>query len=359
MIEGAVLPAQPTIADLKKWLKTRHGMWDIGLSSATRAELLDVVKKQQEKETELEERGEDIHLRDPSGRSLEQIVLGMHPTEGWHFPSVTEEIQLPTAGWITEPDVIKRDAPAVSDLVWLQHWQHVVTTGRNSSRGLLEDASSRCKEMTRLLEFAYHPNPELPQIHGSGQETVLFRLFIPASLNSRNHLAWVEVSVCRIPGLPAASQTVVRGRCSCAIGSTSRCVHIAILLMVVHNLPREGEMAEVEPVTSRLCRWNHPGEGPMYDVTKPLSMLPFLKESKESRARASRGEPAQKRVAQCSSDNSHRSRYIPLAMKDVEKLKDGMNPMRCRKRMRFLGVVKLNLGEDCGAGAVWGDLPDE
>ena len=163
-------------------------------------------------------------------------------------------------------------------------------------------AWQRVKEMPKLVDFEYHPAPSGQTPYGSRQARCMFRVKVPASMRSASHLVWMEATSTAMRGLRPRVSSFIRARCTCAIGSSATCVHLAMLIMIVHNLPRpdvNGSRAEGIPVTSQLCAWNRPGGGEIYDVTKPLSRLPFLRESHMDMLAGD--DNARRRVVMCSS----------------------------------------------------------
>ena len=365
MIRGAVLPRMPVRANnmavLHRWLDTRHGLGDMGMSTARKEDLVHVIEQRMEVEAAMEDRGDMILLRDPDGRSLQRIILDLHPAEHWHFPEVTHGVQLPVEGWISELEVIKETAPLMDPLVWVMHWSHTRVTSAPGSRTLLDDAYQRVKEMPQLLEFAYHPSGlPGPDPFGGGQQRCLFRGRMPASMRSTSHLVWMEASVVRLRGLRPRVHALSRARCTCAIGTSCTCVHLAMLMMIVHNLPRPfGRAGETEgaPVTSRLCRWNQPGEGEMYPVNRPLAYLPFVRESHLSMHDA---EDSTTRVVQCSSSDGFRMRYDPRADKDKEPITDpATHAARQARRQRLWDLIAEAEGEMCAAEVTYGIREEE
>ena len=187
MIDGAVLPREPvranTVAMLHKWLDTRHGLGDMGLSNANKETLVQAVENRMEVGESIEARGDRVLLRDPAGRSLQAIILELHPEQNWHFSEDTPgRYPLPTEGWISDREQIQREAPLVDAIIWYMHWEH--TLRQDGNLGFLDYAWQRVKEMPKLVDFEYHPAPPGQTPYGSRQARCMFRVKVPASIDA-------------------------------------------------------------------------------------------------------------------------------------------------------------------------------
>lgn len=75
---------------MHRWLRTRLGLADIGLSNASREELLIVVRNRLALEANMAP-GERLKLRDPDGRSLHQIPAESNPDQLWEIATFIPE----------------------------------------------------------------------------------------------------------------------------------------------------------------------------------------------------------------------------------------------------------------------------
>ena len=230
MIDGAVLPREPvranTVAMLHKWLDTRHGLGDMGLSNANKETLVQAVENRMEVEESIEARGDRVLLRDPAGRSLQAIILELHPEQNWHFLEDTPgRYPLPTEGWISDREQIQREAPLVDAIIWYMHWEH--TLRQDGNLGFLDYAWQRVKEMPKLVDFEYHPAPPGQTPYGSRQARCMFRVKVPASMRSASHMVWMEATSTAMRGLRPRVSSFIRARCTCA----------SSLCLIIHSVP--------------------------------------------------------------------------------------------------------------------------
>ena len=83
-------------------------------------------------------------------------------------------------------------------------------------------------------------------------------------------------------GLPKLVFDILSVRCGCVAGAQGEyayCVHGATLLTILHNLPREDDIAKrYVSRTSVVCRWNMPTQGEAYDITKAVAYMPITKD---------------------------------------------------------------------------------
>ena len=312
MIPGSSLPDlpwpqgyNPSLDTLRAWMRTRHNM--PMLSNETRkAPILKAVKEKLAVEAEMKSRGERILLRDPTGRSLVSYVLDQNPDESFHYvEDSVSRYSPPEFGWTFNLPYIQQTAPEVSLHLLYQHWEHrLIGAGGDTTRTILDDAMARVSEIERLVTFGYHENqaanePQSTVTHGN-QRSVLFKFSAPASfrLHTVYHV-WVECSVSKIPGFHPFVSQILKCGCSCPIGSGGDCVHLLMLLLIVHFLPRPSTVNVVKPCTSLKCAWINPGGGDIWSVTTPVQYIPFLRQSskkekrREHRQRAASGTSAQ------------------------------------------------------------------
>ena len=285
MIEGATLPAlpwapgtEPTIPRLRRWIRTRHGM--PLMSDANKDALVQAVKDRLQVEADMLARGDRIMLRDPDGRSLQEHLLSRAPAyQHWHFQESTRDsLQLPCDGWVSNLQDIAAVCPSVDKLLLFSHWEHRLQ-GHVSSRTILDDAVSRVSEVLLLHNFAYHPNEEaaLPRTsHGGQQGSCYFRFSAPASQRMEaTYNVWVELSVCKLTGSHPFCGKVIRSHCTCPIGSSSSCAHLAMLLIVINRLPRPLALGVEPPCTSKPCAWLRPGGGGDIWCDHPTAIHPL------------------------------------------------------------------------------------
>mmetsp|Transcript_32042 Transcript_32042/g.80918 ORF Transcript_32042/g.80918 Transcript_32042/m.80918 type:complete len:698 (-) Transcript_32042:116-2209(-) len=350
---------RPTVAQLRHWCRTRHGM--PLFSGASRSDLVRRVKERQLVEKEMQDKEERVLFRDPHGRSLQDHILSSHPDHAWHFAEATDgerEELLPTEGWVTGIQQIGRDAPTVDQTLLLSHWEHRLHLLNGGTRTILDDAFSRVAEMQHLPHFAFHPNENatMPRTrHGGSQRLVCFKFSAPASqrMETTYHL-WVECNVSALPGLRPFISRILRCGCTCPLRSSADCVHLLMLMLVILNLPRPwGE----PPCTSLRCAWLNPGNGDTYDVTTPLPFIPFMRTSfTPQRLRDASGMA--RRVLPVSDNAGWRYKFNPVPLADRDAVQHGRSTAaRVAAREALWEEMQRALnGDRCAADVAWRGL---
>lgn len=327
MIPGAsLLPrpwpqGYPTLSVMHRWLRTRAGMADIGLSNARHAEVMVVVLNQLATEADMRSRGEHVQLRDPDGNCLHHILLQRFPHQGWEFEDVpAREDDLPVDDrWIVTKAELSNYAPVVELALILNHFDLVVSGAGNMQAfgGKIQDALHRVMEMPRLPRLMCHlgSTVDVTSLVGASQDSraehfCFFQMQAPASQRPRPYKVWAQLAVVKLEGVHPHCTRVLQASCECPAGRSAQCVHLAMLLFSVHHLPRMAEQGVNVPVTSRICKWNQPGAGETYDVKTPLSRIPFLLSSR--RVIRQRGQTSA-RVIEANKESGDRAMYDPVS----------------------------------------------
>ena len=388
MIPGAKLPDlpwptdfNPCIDTLRAWMRTRHNM--PLLSDGRKDDLLKAVKDKLAVEAAARARGEPVLLRDPTGRSLISYIQECNPDEGFHFVEDSSSTHsLPEFGWTYDLQFIQQNAPEASLYLIHQHWEHrMCGAGGSHTRTILDDALSRVREIDRLVTFAYHENgpgrnePRSVQ-RGGGQRSVFFKFSAPASYRQGVvYHVWAECSVSDIPGFHPFLSRILRCGCSCPIGTGADCVHLLMLLMIVHLLPRPSGLSISKPCTSMKCAWMNPGGGDTWSATTPVYSIPFIQQhSKKERSRRKKGGAAStgggpdvhiggRDSTNCERDSYHptfdtsgfRANYNPYADKDKPRIRGAVNaPSRVALFKRVLAAAAKANGEPCAWELAYG-----
>ena len=378
MIEGATLRAlpwpadyRPTVDQMKQWLRTRH-MPMMSRDRPTWRDYAKVVQEKLQQEAEQLARGEPIRLRDPSGRSLVSHILQRNPNEAWTFAADSNrDYDLPADDWTYDMNSIQHRAPAVDMHLLKLHWEHrLFGAGNEGSRTLLDEAFGRVKEIPRLTSFAMHDNPPQrnPEL-GRAETSVLFKFSCPASYKVKDvYHVWTECRVSSLPGFHPFVCAIDACGCTCPIGSGADCVHLLMLLLVLHVMPRPSHLNVSKPCTSIKCAWINPGStGEMYDVTTPIYMIPFTRDKIVVRGKKKK----KKKAAAAGAGNSS----APSSSRSVRPANDpcGLRALFDPRPKRFQGgdfrnhpafiaveqylwdVTKNDLGgEPCAAELTWG-----
>ena len=330
-------------------MRTRHNM--PLLSEARKPELVKAVKDKLAVEAATRARGERVLLRDPTGRSLISHILERNPDEAFHF---TEDSMAtynpPVFGWTHDLVFMQQHAPEVSLYLIHQHWEHrLLGAGNQRTRTILDDAMSRVQEIDRLVTLAYHENrlgnePRSGQPAGK-QRSVLFKFSAPASFRvGVVYHVWAECSVSDLPGFHPFVCRILRCGCTCPIGSGGDCVHLLMLLLIIHFLPRPVGINVSKPCTSLKCAWMDPGQGDTWSVTTPVHNIPFIrlasKKTKKGVVNAASNTGPQApggSAVGTSGPRSQQHSYCPAA--DVAGYRANYNPYADRDKPRIRGEV--------------------
>jgi hypothetical protein len=192
---------------------------------------------------------------------------------------------------------------------------------------------------------------------GGAQKSVYFKMSVPASFQmNKSYKVWAECMVARLTGGHPFITKILSGGCECPLGSSVQCVHVLMLMLVVHQLPRPHNLggAGNVPSTSVLCAWADPGQGDLYDVTTPLSKIPFIRIRMKQRTRNAR------RLLQVADTSGWRYQFESLADKDSETLLSSRNdPRRVAARWAVWRAVSQASGGKSAAETAFACLDPE
>ena len=272
---------------------------------------------------------------------------------------------MPTQGWLFTVREIGETCPSVDPLLLKQCWEHRWKGAPSARRSIFDDALSRVNEVNRLVHFGYHTLQDVEwqaADNTNRQRTVLFKWRAPASYRDKiAYQVWAEMSVSNLPGLHPFCCKIVRSGCECPCRDSADCVHLLMLMMVIHTLPRPDSLGIQKPCTSRRCEWIDPGNGDTYNVMTPLPRIPFLRDSMLSKKRRGKagirvGNNGAKNKAFSSArcTEGMRHEFCPLATVHQEALQDRDNHVRVAARERFFSVQRKAIGEPCAAEVTWG-----
>ena len=377
MIPGSKLPDvpwppgfNPTLETLMTWVRTREGM--PLLSGWNKPAVMKAVKDKILVEMGMRERGERIPLRDPAGRSLVDHVISTSEENQWHFvEDSADSVQLPVSGWCFAIQDIGAVAPSVDQMLIKQHWEHKLTPGAKPERSIFDDAFSRVAEVTRLVHFGYHTLDGVELVPGgsSTDKTVLFKWRAPASWREKvSYTVWAECKVSNLQdGMHPFVCKIKRCGCECPLRHSADCVHLLMLMGVIHTLPRPDDLNIQKPCTSRRCEWLNPGDGDMYSVMTPLYKLPFLrqgmlpgkkKKKKQQQGTAVRSttpaQPRRERYCSARCTEGMRHQFTGLSTKHEVQLGNVDDPDREGLRERFFAALRNAVGEPSAAEVTWG-----
>jgi hypothetical protein len=162
------------------------------------------------------------------------------------------------AGWITEVSQISKTAPYLLQPQLTDMFKESDPTHTTGGGRVLRNAYRRALACQHMKGFHFHPGDERDDL-------VFFRCPVHGSMKDEWHVCDVVLQVENVtadelrrrdveinPNAVRENSTisVVKGlrssECDCVASGTGRCVHVAVVLWLVHLLPRE-EASTVVP----------------------------------------------------------------------------------------------------------------
>ena len=297
-------------------------------------------------------KGDRIQIRDPSGTSLHRHLIATRPELLRSFPQLDPDLNPPVDGWTTEMEDINGVAPILEKGVMKAFYVSKLRTPEATGK-VWHSGYKRIVNLSSVSGFYYHgPTAEKPSM-------CWVRFPVPASMKATKYPVIVAMEFVPktpasedgiVPATPALVTNIISIRCvKCVAGAGGEypfCIHGAATLFVLYNLPREKEEEEAYvPSTSRLCRWNVPGNGEAYDVEKPIAFMPFTKDEED--------KPV-KRHSAARSDEGQRRDYVSYSPADLPKNKRE-TPSRMIALHKLHAILRRDLKDNpCASEVQWG-----